>query len=202
VTGVRTRGMSAVVVLFAVYLVLLVWIVLWKLEVPWVGEESRRVIKLVPFVPGDGTGASRPLEVVANVLLFVPFGVYLGLLGRAWPWWKATAVLAASSLGLEIAEYVLAVGSSDATDVIANTAGGLAGFGLLAVVRRRLDGRTAAVMTRACAVGTVVLLVASAVAAASPLHFAPPDRGPGPRRAMPVLQAGTPAGDPGTQTER
>jgi glycopeptide antibiotics resistance protein len=184
--GTSTRGRPALVVLFGVYLVLLVWIVLWKVEIPWLGEGSRRVIKLVPFVAGPGTGASRPLEVVANVLLFVPFGVYLGLLAPAWSWWKAAAALAASSLGLEVAQYVLAVGSSDVTDVIANTAGGLAGVVLLIAARRRLQARTAVIMTRACAIGTVILVVASAAVAGAPLHFGPPGRGPGPQRAIPV----------------
>lgn len=173
-TGARTRGGTVLVVLFGAYLVLLAWIVLWKLEVPWLGDDSRRVIKLVPFVAADGAGSSRPLEVAANVILFVPFGVYLGLLGPKWSWWKAAAVLAASSLGLEVAQYVLAVGSSDMTDVIANTAGGLAGVGLLAGVRRRFEARTAAVMVRACAIGTAIMLVATGVLAAAPLHSAPP----------------------------
>jgi hypothetical protein len=29
-------------VLFAVYLVLLTWVIVWKLEVPWVGEAAAR----------------------------------------------------------------------------------------------------------------------------------------------------------------
>ena len=57
-TGERTGGRTALVVMFAVYLVLLVWIVLWKVELPWLGEESRRVVKLVPFVAGAGTGVT------------------------------------------------------------------------------------------------------------------------------------------------
>lgn len=189
-TGERTRGRTALVLMFAVYLVLLVWIVLWKVELPWLGEESRRVVKLVPFVAGDGTGASRPLEVVANVLLFVPFGVYLGLLAPRWSWWRVAAVLAASSLGLEVAQFVLAVGSSDVSDVISNTVGGLAGFGLLVGVRRRLGARTTPVMTRACAIGTAVLVVGSAVVAAAPVQYAPPGDGPGPQRAIPVQDSG------------
>jgi len=190
VTGERTGGTTALVVMFAVYLVLLVWIVLWKVELPWLGEESRRVVKLVPFVAGAGTGASRPLEVVANVLLFVPFGVYLGLLAPRWSWWRAAALFAASSLGLEVAQYVLAVGSSDVSDVIANTAGGLVGFGLLVVVRRRLGARTTPALTRACAIGTAVLVVGSAVVATAPVHSVPPGHGPGPQRAIPVQDSG------------
>ena len=187
-SGSRSRTRTVLVALFAAYLVLLVWLVLWKLEVPWVGDDERRVIKLVPFVPGDGTGASRPLEVVANLLLFVPFGLYLGLLAPSWSWWRAAGVFAGASLGLEVAQYVLAVGSSDVTDVIVNTAGGLSGIAVVAVVRRRLDGRTAAVVVRACSIATVLALVVSGVVAASPIGYGSPGTAPGLERTLPAQQ--------------
>ena len=143
------------VVLFVVYLVLLIWIVLWKLAVPWVGEAALlpHPIKLVPFLPNTEAGASAPVEVVANILLFVPFGLYLGLLAPLWQRWKVTGVFVGASLVLEITQHVLSTGSFDITDIIVNTAGGLAGLGLLTLVRRRYQARTAAVMTRVCLIG-------------------------------------------------
>ena len=171
----QTRSRARVVVLFAVYLVLLAWVVLWKLELPWVGEAGWRIVKLVPFVATDDAGASTRFDVVANLALFVPFGLYLGLLAPTWPWWKAGGTVAAASLGLEVAQYVLAVGSSDLTDVVVNTAGGLAGLALLALARRRFRGRAAAVLTRACAIGTVLAVVAAALVVASPMRFGPPE---------------------------
>lgn len=170
----REGGHVLLVVLFVVYLVLLGWIVLWKLEVPYVGGGALRLIKLVPFVPSAGAGASAPFEAVVNSVLFVPFGVYLGLVAQSWRWWKAAAVIAAASLALEVAQYVLALGSSDVTDLILNTAGGLAGFGLLALARRRLRARTARVMTRVCSIGTVLALLAIGIFLASPIRYAPP----------------------------
>ena len=155
-----------------------------------------------PFVASESGGPSEPWEVLANVVLFVPFGCYLRLLAPAWSWWSAAGVFAASSLSLEAAQYVLAVGSSDLTDVIVNTAGGLAGFGLLPVMRRRLRPRTVVVMIRACAAGTVILLVTSAVVAASPMHSASPDRGAGPKGTMPVRESSVQSSDPTPQAER
>lgn len=159
--------------LLALYLVLLAWIVLWKLEVPWVGGVDR-VIKLVPFAPDADEGASDPIEVGMNLLLFVPLGLYLGLLAPTWRWWNVATSVAGASVLLELTQFVLAIGSSDITDVIVNTAGGLVGFGLFALARRRFAGRTDAVLTRVCTVVTVVGLVACAVFIASPVHFAPP----------------------------
>ena len=159
--------------LFALYLALLAWIVMWKLEVPYLGMGELRQVKLVPFVSDACNGASAPSEVVANVVFFVPFGLYLGLLAPAWPWWKATIAIAGASLTLEVAQYALAVGSSDVTDLVTNTAGGLIGLALLAIVRRRLGERTVAAMTRVLSGLTVVTLIATAAFVASPLSFAP-----------------------------
>jgi hypothetical protein len=46
----RVGGRALLVVLFVVYLVLLAWLVLWKLEVPYVGAGALRVIKLGIFI--------------------------------------------------------------------------------------------------------------------------------------------------------
>ena len=172
---VRRRQHVLLVALFVVYLVLLTWMVLWKLQVPWIGEAALlpRPIKLVPFVPSADDGASKPLEVIANVLLFVPFGLYLGLLAPSWQWWKSTAVFLGASLVLEITQHLISIGSFDSTDLIVNTAGGLAGLGLLALVRRRFDARTATVMTRVSVVGTVLSLLAVGIFIASPLEYGP-----------------------------
>lgn len=161
--------------LFVVYLVLLTWIILWKLEMPWVGEAALlpRPIKLIPFVPSGDAGASAPIEVVINVLLFIPFGLYLGLLAPSWQWWKAMGIFIAASLVLETIQHLISTGSFDTTDVIVNTAGGLAGFGLLIWARRGLQARTAVVMTRVLAIATALALIAVAIFIASPLHYGP-----------------------------
>jgi len=169
------RGEHVLIVLFIVYLVLLAWAVLWKLDAPYVGAAALlpRPIKLIPFLPSAEAGGSAPLEIVGNFLLFVPFGVYLGLLVPAWPWWKWTGVLVGASFVLETTQHLLSIGSFDTTDIIVNTAGGLAGLGLLVLARRSLQARTAAVMTRVCLIGTVVSLLAVGIVVASPLHYRP-----------------------------
>lgn len=160
--------------LFAVYLALLVWAVMWKLGVPSLHGGDTRAVKLVPFVAGDGYGVSSPFEMVANVALFVPFGVYLGLLAPRWGWGRIGVLAAVVSVGFETAQYVLAVGSSDVTDVILNTAGAVAGVVLLAVVRRALGARTPSVLAAVCAAGTVLALAASAAFVAGPVRYGPP----------------------------
>ena len=151
----------ALALLFASYLVVLGWLVLWKLHEPFIGWDSMRSVKLVPFVAAEGFGASRPSEVLGNVVVFVPFGIYLGLLVRSWSWLHVVGTVASVSLALEVAQYVLAVGSTDLTDVIANATGGLLGLGVAALVRRR-SGAMAA-LTWLLVAGTLVMLGAVAL---------------------------------------
>ncbi|WP_022890460.1 hypothetical protein [Agromyces italicus] len=70
------------------------------------------------------------------------------------------------------------MGSSDVTDVvvtdvIVNTAGGLVGLGLLAVMRHPRQDRTRTVLTRVASIGTAVALLAAVLFVASPMHYAP-----------------------------
>lgn len=173
------RGSRALTIaFFAVYLAMLAWIILWKLEIPWVGAGPPRPIKLVPFAATRWSDANTPLEVLVNLLLFVPFGLYLGLLApsrRRRHWWLVAAAAAGSSLLLETAQYALAVGKADTTDLIVNTAGALFGFWLLAPLRRRFGRRADAAILRACVIGTALVVLAGVLFAASPLHYSEQD---------------------------
>lgn len=180
--------------MFVAYLALLTWLVLWKLEIPWIGGASHRVVKLVPFADTAQFGASAPSEVLANLVVFVPFGVYLGLVAPSWPWWRATGVVAAASLALEAGQFVMATGSSDVTDLIVNTAGGLVGFAVLDLARRRHGSRATTVAIRLCTAATVLALIAGALLVASPLRYGTPMRGTDLRPAVPMEQSGTPVG--------
>ncbi|QIG40750.1 VanZ family protein [Microbacterium sp. 4R-513] len=177
----RDRTRARLRVLFGVYVVLLIWIVLWKLNLPWIGVH--RLVKLVPFVPTGAEGPSEPLEIAINFLLFVPFGIYLALLAPSWRWWRATLVVAGTSLLLEAAQFAFGVGSSDTSDLIVNTMGGLAGMGLVAaIVRRQRPELARAVIARGLSIGTVLAVAAAAVFVAAPLHYGRPP-GDGPRQA-------------------
>jgi glycopeptide antibiotics resistance protein len=162
--------------LFAIYLALLAWAILWKLEVPYVGAAAGypRPFKIIPFVPSGDAGASEPLELLANVLLFVPFGIYLGLLVPRWRTGMRLAAFAAASLLLELTQHVLSTGSFDVTDVIVNTVGGCAGLGLLVLLRRRYRERITTIMMRGCLIGTVLALIAVGVFLVSPVRYSQP----------------------------
>jgi len=160
---------------FVVYLALLAWVVLWKLEAPWIGEAAAlpRPLKWVPFVASGDAGASAPIEVVINLVIFVPYGLFLGALAPTWAWWKAAAIFLGTSILLESTQHLISTGSFDTTDLIVNTAGGLIGYGIFATLRRRFGARTPTIMVRVCVIVTALALVAVVAFVASPLHYGP-----------------------------
>ena len=169
----RSRGI--LLLAFAVYLVLLAWVVLFKLEVPWIGAAAglQRPIKLVPFVPSGDAGASTPAEMLINLVLFVPFGLFVGALAPTWAWWRAGIAALATSLALETVQHLLSTGSFDTTDLIVNTAGALVGWVIFLVVRRTSGARTSLVMTRLCVITSALALVAAVAFFISPLNYGP-----------------------------
>ncbi len=147
-----TKAGPVLAVGLVLHVALLVWLVVWKFRTPYVGTGELRAVKLVPFVASEGYSASQTWEVLGNLFVFIPLGVLLGVVATRWSWGARALGIAALSTGFELAQYVLAVGSSDTTDVIMNTAGGV--IGLLVA---RVSPRAARVLAWVCIVATVAV---------------------------------------------
>ena len=65
-------------ILFLLYLVLLIWIILFKLQFSITALDRVREINLIPFYYKEEI-SFHATEVLENVLIFVPFGIYLCL---------------------------------------------------------------------------------------------------------------------------
>lgn len=123
-------------VVLGLYLLTLLWLVLFKLayDIPSILASYRtRSLNLIPFVTFGRTGLS---ETVSNLVTFIPFGVLLALNATNVPAWRLLGVVLGFSLAVETLQYVLAIGTSDATDVVTNTAGGLVGLVLYRLLSR------------------------------------------------------------------
>ena len=92
-------------------------------------------------------------EMIDNVLVFCPFGIYIEVLYRCWNLSEKVLSFFCVSLIYEIMQYVLAIGRSDITDVIMNTAGGIVGILGYSLLRKicRNDGK-AEIVVLVCAV--------------------------------------------------
>ena len=111
--------------LFAAYLLILLWLVLFKFSYePFavIRDFQTRSLNLIPFA------YARNSEVIANLVAFIPFGVMLGVNFKQVDWGYKIAVIFAFSVVVEIIQYCLAIGATDITDIIMNTAGGSIGL--------------------------------------------------------------------------
>lgn len=150
-------------VLLAAYLAFLLWVVLFKLSYDVVGvvrDYQTRSLNLIPFA---GDSWAHDGELISNVVAFVPLGVLLGVvLVRTSLWWKL-GIACLVSVALETTQYVLAIGTTDITDVISNTLGALVGLVVYEVAARRVArealDRVVVVAGAVLLVGVVVLRV-------------------------------------------
>jgi len=131
------RKPSATKIIFALYCLILLWLVLFKLAFSF--DEIRilqtdRHVNLIPFYYDDEVGRFHTKEVVLNLFVFIPMGLYLRML--AIPGKKAILFGFFCSFVLELFQYLFAIGASDITDVITNTLGTAGGICLYTLMRK------------------------------------------------------------------
>lgn len=79
-------------------------------------------------------------HILENMALFVPLGILLPMLHRSLRsgWWALLGGAALSTM-IETTQLVLAAGQCDVNDILANTLGALAGYGLFWLFGRRME---------------------------------------------------------------
>jgi len=145
-----TAETAAIFAVFALYLAFLLKLLLFSRA-----PGSERSINLVPlagiaeyaFSHSPGTERVAFANVVGNILIFTPLGVYASWLCHRAPAWLTMSTVASVSVAVEIIQGMSAVGASDIDNVILNCVGGLIGmlaFWLLSsILRERSQERTA-----------------------------------------------------------
>ena len=124
--------------LFAAYLFILLWLVLFKFSYdPFavLRDFQTRSLNLIPFA------YARNSEMIANVVAFIPFGVMLCVNFKQVLFRHKIAIIFAFSLAAEVIQYALAIGAADITDVIMNTLGGSLGLAAYFVISEQTDDR-------------------------------------------------------------
>ena len=140
-------------VVVGLYLLFLCWLILFKLADSVDKIPSMRGINLIPFYYDRLSNTSFHLtEVLYNVLVFVPAGFFFTAFGKGKPA-KGIIACAALSLGFEILQFVFALGASDITDLMTNTAGGTLGAIMFSVMGKLFKGRQ---LTIVCFAGAVI----------------------------------------------
>ena len=122
--------------LFVVYLVGLVRVTLWPRLGPDDGFDVVRT--LLAWLGSHGFPLTySATEFLANIVLFVPFGLLVGLLTRLRPG-TVVGLGLATSVAIELAQLLfLPERVADVRDLVANTLGAAVGVGLLLAARTR-----------------------------------------------------------------
>ena len=123
---------------FIFYIIFLLWNILFKYVAPLDLFSSERVfyrgINLIPF-NDIMEGNYNQLDVIGNIILFVPLGIYVSMFFKKVKIYKNIGVIALISLFFEVSQYIFAIGASDLTDIITNTFGGIIGLGIYWMIK-------------------------------------------------------------------
>lgn len=112
------------IIMFTIYIILIVWVVIFKLQFSAFELDYHRSINLIPFYYSNEVGIGFHLkEVFLNCLMFLPFGIYMKAISDENSSRMTVLLGALFSIILEVIQYIFAIGATDATDVITNTCG-------------------------------------------------------------------------------
>jgi glycopeptide antibiotics resistance protein len=142
---------------FAIYLFTLLWLVLFKFSYDMPAVLGIHIQSL-NFNPLTAFSQGNMREAAENLIVFVPFGLLLGICFKQWSFRRMLTIIFAVSLAVEVAQFVLAIGRTDITDLIMNTGGGLVGLLLYKLGTKHADSKKLDLVTSA-----VILLLILAV---------------------------------------
>lgn len=160
------RSSTLTYILFIIYILLLIWIILFKLHFSFAEMDRVRLINLIPF-QSSGIGANE----IYNILFFIPLGIYICMLKNEWSFVFKIMTILCVSLALEILQFVFAIGRSDITDLLCNALGGLIGIGFFKLLFLALKNKTNKVLNAVLLLITVCILVFFALLVTHSLPF-------------------------------
>ena len=153
---------ATTIVLLVIYLFLLIWIILFKMALfsEIADLDYIREINLIPFYYDKET-SHHLTEVLQNVAIFVPVGIYLQMLKID----KSKSIIFGGGLSLllETLQFIIGIGASDITDVITNTTGTIMGivvYGMLLFIFKKREAleKVLRCLAIVCTSGLIVLI--------------------------------------------
>lgn len=149
------------IVLFIVYILLLTGVILFKL--PFYSEkisDGIRVINLIPFQGSfDENGVILLREIIQNILIFIPLGIYIYMIKYELPFMKKVLPIIGLSLSFEVIQFIFAIGRTDVTDLLDNTLGGIIGICMSAILFKIFKNRTVKIVNMLALVLTICVVL-------------------------------------------
>lgn len=146
-------------ILLGIYLILLTWIILFKTQFSISQIGHIRSLNLIPF--GASVIVNGKLdfdEIVINAIVFIPVGVYMGMLFPDWSFMKKLCPAVGLSFVYEVLQFIFALGATDITDLITNTSGGAIGLFVFAALSTILGKRTNRILNILAGICTVLVI--------------------------------------------
>jgi glycopeptide antibiotics resistance protein len=147
-------------VLFIIYLIVLFWILLFKLGVRF-SYMGTRSVNLIPFGASSiSNGKIDVSEIILNIVIFVPLGIYAGVLFKRWTFGTRLFFFFLISLMFEALQFIFSVGAFDITDIITNTLGGIIGLLMFEAIEKVFNNSIKAhkFINIIAAIGTVLMI--------------------------------------------
>lgn len=120
-------------VLFVLNCIFIVWYTVLSREPKDIHTADLRFMwSYRDLIAGKSTAKADVIQNINNILFFIPFGFLI----PARKWWVVIASAAAFSILVEFVQYIGGYGLAELDDVICNTLGAMAGYGLWKCVKR------------------------------------------------------------------
>ena len=147
-------------ILFAVYILILVWLLLFKMSFSIDELYKNRSINIIHFMGSViANGRIYISEIINNIVVFLPVGIYVCMLKKDWSILKQISVGFFISLGIEVLQFILAIGATDITDLIGNTFGGILGIGVFYLFSKVFKNKTNNIINILALIATILLIV-------------------------------------------
>ena len=153
----RQRNLTRI--LFAIYFLILVWILLFKMSFSLDELYKDRSINIIPFMGSVVVNGRIYInEIIDNILVFIPLGIYICMLKEDWSILRKISVGFFISLGIEVLQFILAIGATDITDLIGNTLGGIIGIGVFYLFSKLFKNKTNKIINILALIVTILLV--------------------------------------------
>jgi glycopeptide antibiotics resistance protein len=97
---------------------------------------------IVPQLIGQGNHLINMVNLIGNILPFMPIGLLAPLVFRSISWQRALVLGVVTGLTFEVMEVIFRVGIFDVDDVMMNALGVMAGYGVFVMFKRRAQPRS------------------------------------------------------------
>ena len=146
--------------LFIVYLLVLIWIILFKMQFSFDTLPHFRGLNLIPLAGSVIINNQLDYnEIILNMIVFIPFGLYLSMTKPNWSFLKKIISIAGVSLLFELLQFIFAIGGTDITDLISNTFGGIVGIGFYTVFSKIFKEKTNKILNILALIGTTCIIL-------------------------------------------